>query len=121
MTTMPIDNHPFTQRRPQFIGISVRKLTLKSINIIQLSNNYNIVSSFICWNQNIDFRCAQPLIMCLIIITRFKMDVILCLFSQSVRILKKQESVSNILHKNPIVWKKMKPFKIVALFSLQYI
>ena len=27
--------------------------TLKSINIIQLSNNYNIVSSFICWNQNI--------------------------------------------------------------------
>ena len=53
MTTMPINNHPFTYRRLQFIGISVNKLTLKSINIIQLSNNYNIVSSFICWNQNI--------------------------------------------------------------------
>ena len=52
MTTMPIDNHPGTQRRLQFIGISVNKLGLKSINIIQLSNNYNIVSSFICWNQN---------------------------------------------------------------------
>ena len=53
MTTMPIDNHPLTQRRLQFIGISVNKLTLKNINIIQSSNNYNIVSSFICWNQNI--------------------------------------------------------------------
>ena len=53
MTTMPIDNHPLTQRRLQFIGISVNKLTLKSINIIQSSNNYNIVSSFIYWNQNI--------------------------------------------------------------------
>ena len=53
MTTMPIDNHPLTQRRLQFIDISVNKLTLKSINIIQSSNNYNIVSSFIGWNQNI--------------------------------------------------------------------
>ena len=53
MTTMPMDNHPLTQRRLQFIGISANKLTLKSINIIQSSNNYNIVSSFICWNQNI--------------------------------------------------------------------
>ena len=55
MTTMPIDNHPLTQKRLQFIGacISVNKLTLKSINIIQSSNNYNIVSSFISWNQNI--------------------------------------------------------------------
>ena len=53
MTTMPINNHPLTLRRLQFIGISVSKLTLKSINIIQPSNNYNIVSSFICWNQNI--------------------------------------------------------------------
>ena len=53
MTTMPINNHPLTQRRLQFIGINVNKLTLKSINIIQSSNNYNIVSSFICWNQNI--------------------------------------------------------------------
>ena len=35
------------------VGIGVNKLTLKSINIIQSSNNYNIVSSFICWNQNI--------------------------------------------------------------------
>ena len=50
---MPIDNHPLTQRRLQFIGISVNKLTLKRINIIKLSNNYNIVSSFICWNRNI--------------------------------------------------------------------
>ena len=53
MTTMLIDKHPLMQRRLLFIGISVNKLTLKSINIIQLSNNYNIVSSFICWNQNI--------------------------------------------------------------------
>ena len=53
MTTMPIENHPLTQRRLQFKGISVNKLTLKSINIIQSSNNYNIVSSFICQNRNI--------------------------------------------------------------------
>ena len=53
MTTMLIDNHPLTQRRLQFLGIGVNKLTLKSINIIQSLNNYNIVSSFICWNQNI--------------------------------------------------------------------
>ena len=53
MTTMPINNHPLTQRRLEFIGTSFNKLTLKSINIIQSSNNYNIVSSFICWNQNI--------------------------------------------------------------------
>ena len=33
MTTMPIDNHPLTQRRLQFIGISVNKLTIKSIKI----------------------------------------------------------------------------------------
>ena len=53
MTIMPINNHPLTLGRLQFIGISVNKLTLKSINIIQSSNNYNIVSSFICWNRNI--------------------------------------------------------------------
>ena len=53
MTTMSIDNHPLTQRRLQFIGISVNKLLLKSINIIQSSNYYNIVSSFICRNENI--------------------------------------------------------------------
>ena len=53
MTTMPFDNHPLTQRRLQFIGIGVNQLTLKSNYIIQSSNNYNIVSSFICWNQNI--------------------------------------------------------------------
>ena len=34
MTTMPIEDHPLTQRRLQFIGIGVNKLTLKSINII---------------------------------------------------------------------------------------
>ena len=53
MTTMPINNHLLTQRRLQFIGISVNKLTFKSINIIQSSNNYSNVNSFICWNQNI--------------------------------------------------------------------
>ena len=53
MTTMPSDKHPLIQRGLQFIGISVNKLTLKSIDIIRSSNNYNIVSSFICWNQNI--------------------------------------------------------------------
>ena len=53
MATMPINNHPLTQSRLQFIGISVNKLTFKSINIIQSSNTYNIVSNFICWNQNI--------------------------------------------------------------------
>ena len=53
MKTVSIENHPFTQRRLQFIGISVKKFTLKSIDIIQSSNNYNIVSSFICRNQNI--------------------------------------------------------------------
>ena len=53
MTTMPIDNHLLTQRRLQFIGIGVNKLTIESVDIIQSSNNYNIVSSFICWNQKI--------------------------------------------------------------------
>ena len=48
---MPIDNHPLTQIRLQFIGISGNKLTLKSINIMLSSNNYNIVNRFICWNQ----------------------------------------------------------------------
>ena len=43
MTTMLIDNHPLTQRRLQFIGFGVNKLTLKSIDIIQSSNKYNIV------------------------------------------------------------------------------
>ena len=53
MTTMPIDIHPLAQRSLQFIGIGVNKLTFKSIDIIQSSNSYNIVSGFICWNQNI--------------------------------------------------------------------
>ena len=53
MTNMRIENHPLTQRRLQFIGININKLTLKSIDIIQSSNNYNIVCSFICRNQNI--------------------------------------------------------------------
>ena len=43
MTTLPIDNHILTQRRLQFMGISINKLMLKGINIIQSSNNYNIV------------------------------------------------------------------------------
>ena len=49
MTTLPIVNHSLTQRRLQFIGTGDNNLALKSIGII---NNYNIVSSFICWNQN---------------------------------------------------------------------
>ena len=53
MITMLIDNHPLALRRLQFIGIGVNKLTFKCINIIQSSNNYNIVSRFICWNKNI--------------------------------------------------------------------
>ena len=53
MTTMAIENHPLTQRSLQFMGISVNKLTFKGINIIQSSNNYNVVSMFICWNQNL--------------------------------------------------------------------
>ena len=53
MTSMPIDSHPLTQRRLQFICIGLKKLTLKSNDIIQSSNNYNIVGSLICWNQNI--------------------------------------------------------------------
>ena len=53
MTTMPIVNHQLTQGRLQFKDINVNKLTFKSINIIQSSSNYNIVSRFICWNQNI--------------------------------------------------------------------
>ena len=66
MTTMTIADLPLTQERLQFIGIGVNKLTLKSIyNIIQSSDTYNIVSSFICWNQNIvhiyipRFRCGK--------------------------------------------------------------
>ena len=54
MKTMPIDNQPLSQRRLQFIGIGVNKLTFKNINMIQSSNNCNILRSFICWNQNID-------------------------------------------------------------------
>ena len=53
MTTMPFDNHPLTRKRLQFVGIGVNKLTLKIIDIIQSSSNYNIASSFIYWNQNI--------------------------------------------------------------------
>ena len=34
MTTMPIDNHPLTQSRLEFVGIGVNKFTLKSINIM---------------------------------------------------------------------------------------
>ena len=52
MTTMLIDNRFLAQRHLQFIGISVNKLTFKSINIIQPSNNYNIASGFICCNQS---------------------------------------------------------------------
>ena len=44
MTTMPVDNHPLTPKSLQFIAFGVNKLTFKSINIIQTSNNYTIVS-----------------------------------------------------------------------------
>ena len=53
MTTMPIDNLPLTQRTMQFIGIGANKFTLKSNIVIQSSNNYNIISSLICWNEYI--------------------------------------------------------------------
>ena len=53
MKTMPIDNRPLTQKSLQFISIGVNKLTFKSINTIQSSINYNIVSGFFCLNQNI--------------------------------------------------------------------
>ena len=53
MANMRIENHPLTQRRLQFICININKLTLKSIDMIQSSNNYNIVCSFSSRNQNI--------------------------------------------------------------------
>ena len=56
MTTMPIDNNPLIKSSLQFIGISVNKFTFKIINIIQSSNNYNIVCGFICWNQNLHMK-----------------------------------------------------------------
>ena len=37
MTTMPIDNQPLNQRRLQFIGISVNKLTLKETRSVTLN------------------------------------------------------------------------------------
>ena len=37
MTTMPIDNHPVTQRRLQFIGIDVNKLTLLEFIFISVT------------------------------------------------------------------------------------
>ena len=45
MTTKLIDNHPLTQRKLQFISISVNKLTLNSINIMQSSNNFNVLAA----------------------------------------------------------------------------
>ena len=52
MITMPIDNNALTQKSLQFICISANKLTFKSINIIQLSNNYKSVCGFICQKQS---------------------------------------------------------------------
>ena len=46
MTTMPIDNHPLTPRRLQFIGIGVNKLTFKSINIIRAYFESNLSSYY---------------------------------------------------------------------------
>ena len=45
MTTMPIDDHSLTRIRLQFIGIGVNMLTLKSINIIQSSNNSTLLAA----------------------------------------------------------------------------
>ena len=67
MTTMLIDNHSLTQRSMQFIGIGVKKLPFKSINITHLSINSNIVGNFICWNLNIVYMK--------ILDTSFKMEI----------------------------------------------
>ena len=46
MTTIPVDNSFFIQRSLQFIGFRFNKLTFKSINIMQTSNNYNIACRY---------------------------------------------------------------------------
>ena len=54
MTTMPIGNHPLTQRRMQFIRISVNKLTLSSdliTLIICESISCDILSEIVCCNN----------------------------------------------------------------------
>ena len=45
MATMPIDNHPLTERRLQFISIGVNKLTLKSINIIACQTTTTLLAA----------------------------------------------------------------------------
>ena len=36
-----------------FISLSATQFLLKSINVVQPSNNNNVVCSFICWNQDV--------------------------------------------------------------------
>ena len=45
MTIMPIDNYTLTQRRMQFIGNSVNKLTLKSNNIIYCQTTTTLLTA----------------------------------------------------------------------------
>ena len=45
MTTMHIDEHPLTQRKIQFIGIGVNKLTLENINIIHRQTTITLLAA----------------------------------------------------------------------------
>ena len=36
-----------------FISLSATKILLQSVNVVQPSNNSNVVCSFICWNQDV--------------------------------------------------------------------
>ena len=36
-----------------FISLSATQFLLLSINVVQPSNNNNVVCSFICWNQDV--------------------------------------------------------------------
>ena len=45
MTTMPIDNRPLNKTMLQFKGISVNKLTLKSINIINRQTTTTLLAA----------------------------------------------------------------------------
>ena len=53
MTDMVINYKPLFSQRLKFIGLSTTKLLLKGVNIVESSNNDNIVSDLVCRNQNI--------------------------------------------------------------------
>ena len=53
MTDMVINYRPLFSQRLQFIGLSTTKLLLKSVNIVEPSNNDNIVSGLVCRSQHI--------------------------------------------------------------------